>query len=285
MASLWWTNGLDTLDLNSVEKLGHGLEAMPGATGFGLPPVGVQFVEGAGDGAVYRNSRTLVRDFDIPLDIEGRTVVEFDSYVSRMARMLAGPFTMGIVDKLGRRWTIPVVRVGGGDLELGAEEELALQTVVTVRAHDPYWASDTAVNTVLGIPAPVDPFVSAWMKLPLVSSQSFGLVQVNNTGDVKAYPTWTFRGPGHTLNLTSPSGETLTWEGELLGGETLTIDMRAGTVVDNLGINRFAELLTAPNFWALAPGVSTISASMDDADYGSGSLIVMSFYPRKWMVV
>lgn len=285
MTSLFWTNGLDTLDLNSVEKFGHGLEAQPGATGFGLPPVNVQIVEGAGDGAIYRSSRTLVRDFDIPLNIEGRTQVELESHLSRMARMLAGPFRMGLIDKLGRTWVVPVARVGGGELDLGSEEEMALQTVVTLRAFDPYWESDVATNIVLGIPGPVDPFVSAWMRLPLVASQAFGLVQVNNPGDARVYPQWTFHGPGHTLQVTSPLGEVTAWDAALASGESLTIDMRAGTVVDNNGLNRYADLRAAPRFWALAPGVSTISASMEDAAYESGSRIIMSFNPRKWMVV
>jgi hypothetical protein len=285
VTSLFWTNGADTLDLNSVEAVGHGLEALPGATGFGLPPVAIHAVEGAGDGAGYRSSRTTARDFDIPISLEGRTKTEFDEYLSRYQRMLAGPFTMGIRDKLGRTWTIPVVRVGGGDHSLGDEEECAFQTVVTVRAHDPYWVSESVVNTVLGLPVPVEPFVGSWMKLPLVASQSFGRVQVNNAGDVRAYPTWTFHGPGNTLNLTAPTGETMTWLGTLLAGQSLIVDMRSATVVDDAGANRFSQLVTAPNFWALAPGLSTISASMEDADYLSGSRIVMSFNPRKWMVI
>lgn len=288
MASLFWTNGQDTLSLSSQEQFGFGLEAQPGATGFGLAPVSVQATEGAGDGSVYRSSRTLTRDFDIPFDIKGRTPAELDEYLSRMAKMFVGPFIMGLVDRLGRTWTIPVVRVGGAEHTLGAEESTqnALQTVVTLRAHDPYWTSDATVNMTIGVTtAAADVFVPNFMKMPMQSSQAIGTLQVNNTGDAKAYPKWTAFGPGTGFTLTSPTGETTQWNGTLAAGQWVTIDMRAGTVIDHAGSNRYALLAPSPRFWALAPGLSTVTAELVGADPGAGSRVTLAFQPRRWMVI
>lgn len=286
MAKLYLTNGLDSLDLNQGFDLGYGIQALSGATGFGLPPVDVQVTEGAGDGSVYRSSRTLVRDLDIPLDIKGRTQVEFDSYVSRLSSMLSAQCTLGIHDMFDAAWTMPVVRVGGGEFAQGTQQARSLQYVVTLRATDPYWASATPTTLIVGAPTVPEVFVDHFMHLPLIASQAIGTVQVNNTGDVKAYPIWTIYGPGNTVILASgTSGDSLTWTGTLAIGDRLVVDMKAGTIVNGAGANQYALLSTAPRFWALPPGLSTITASMLGIIPASGSQMLISWSPRRWMVV
>ena len=71
MPSLALENDTDALDLDYVFKYGRGIQALSGATGFGLPPVSIRWLEGAGDGALYRGRRVLPRDIDLPLLVVG----------------------------------------------------------------------------------------------------------------------------------------------------------------------------------------------------------------------
>jgi hypothetical protein len=114
-------------------------------------------------------------------------------------------------------------------------------------------------------------------------SQAIGFIDLSNSGDVAAYPVWEVRGPGDHFVATSPSGETLKWNGTLTAGQRLIVDTRKGTVQDGTGANRYDLLDTAPRFWTVQPGESTATASLLNTT--SASQITCSWYPRKWMVI
>ncbi|AWY07584.1 minor tail protein [Streptomyces phage Yosif] len=281
MAKLLLENATDTLNLNEVAETGTGMQATTGMTGLGLPPVSTQWLEGAGDGAIYRRTRVLSRDIDVPLDIVGRDRADLAALLSRLARVLSGPCKLRLVMDDDSDWSIDVIRVGGGDYEMGSGRDL--QTVITLRAGDPYWTSSKFTNHVIGGDAGGTTFLSGLVKMPVASSQAIGSITLENTGDVAAYPVWTIYGPGNNFKAVSPNGETLYWKGTLLAGQTLTIDTRKGLVVREDGSNQYAKLDTAPRFWAVEPGTATCTAEM--LDVTPASKIVCSFQPRKWMVI
>ncbi|WKU46739.1 phage tail family protein [Streptomyces sp. VNUA116] len=266
-----------------MQTYGAGFEATAGLTGLGLPAVNVQWLEGAGDGARHRGQRVLPRDIDMPLDIVGWDRQHLSELVSRLARALAGECLLVVVDADGVQWTTPVVRVGGGEVSLdGGGTDI--QTTITFRAPDPYFtASDISTQTVGG-DRDAAPFLSSLAALPLAASQAIGDVQMDNVGDVAAYPTWTVYGPGRDLSITSPDGkETLRWEGTLGPADRLIVDTRTGTVQDGKGVNRYADLAPAPRFWTVPPGTSTAHVSLLDTT--ADSRIECSWRPRKWMVI
>lgn len=273
-------NDVDTLRLDEGEQTGHGIQALAGMTGLGLPPVAAQWLEGAGDGARYRGQRVLPREVDLPLDIAGRDRAHLQQLVSRLARMLSGPCRMVFIDEDGVRWSTLVVRVGGGDYPYTGG--LDVQTTVTLRAPDPYLHSSVISTERIGMQSG-QPFLSSLATLPVASSQAIGEISVDNPGDVDAYPTWEIVGPGKDLTLTSPRGESLRWTGTLAAGERLIIDTRAATVKDAKGANRYTLLDTAPRFWTLPPGISTAGVSLLDAT--TASRITCSWRPRIWMVI
>jgi hypothetical protein len=276
-------NSLDTLSLNGVAENGVGVQVTSGVTGLGLPPTSTQWLEGAGDGATFRRQRVLPRDIDLPLDIVSRDRAHIKGLLSRLAKLLADPATLRMVDEEGT-WLTDVVRVGGGTYAYGPDTtgRTDLQMVVTLRAGDPYWTYSKATTVSIGGFQPAAPFISGWMSLPVSPSQAIGKMELNNTGDAASYPVWTVYGPGDTLTLTSPRGEQLRWNASLDAGDKLTIDTRKGTV--KLGsANRYADLAPAPRFWTVEPGVSTCTASL--LNINSDSRIVCSFRPRKWMVI
>ncbi|NEA50460.1 phage tail family protein [Streptomyces sp. SID10815] len=260
---------------------GFGFQATAGMTGLGLPAVEVQWLEGAGDGARWRGQRVVSRDLDIPLDIVGRDRGDLADLISRLARAVAGECSLVITDDDGIRWSTQVYRTGGGELEATAGTDL--QTVVSFRAPDPYFtASTVSTQTVGGDPGSVA-FLANLRALPLAASQAIGDVQLDNSGDVAAYPTWEILGPGRDLTVKSPTGETLRWTGTLAAGQKLTIDTRTGSVRDGANANRYSDLASAPRFWTVPPGTSTASVSLLDTT--ASSRVVCSWQPRRWMVI
>ncbi|WP_328310259.1 phage tail family protein [Streptomyces sp. NBC_00442] len=281
MTALLLETERDALDLNGQAMTGFGFQATAGMTGRGLPAVDVQWLTGAGDGARWRGQRVQPRDLDIPLDILGRDRSHLSELVSRLAQAVAGECQLVLVDDQGVRWSTSVYRTGGGDIT--DDGTSSLQTVITFRAPDPYFvASSVSTQSVGGDPGR-RPFLSSLASLPLAASQAIGDVQLDNTGDVSAYPVWEVYGPGRDLTVTAPTGETLRWQGTLATDERLIVDTRNGSVRDGKNVNRYADLAAAPRFWTVPPGTSTASVRMLDTT--ADSRIVCSWRPRKWMVI
>ena len=284
MPKLLLASDSDTLDLNEIDDKGLGYQAKSGVTGFGLPPDSVQWLEGAGDGAVFRRRRVLTRDIDIPLEILARDRAHLQELTSRLALALAGRCTLTLLDDDGTRWTTDVYRTGGGEYSYGADTigTREFQTVITFRSPDPYWTSSEAQNRYIGGTTGAS-FLSSLAEIPVSSSQAIGEIQLNNSGDADAYPIWDITGPGSNFLAISPDGERLAWTGTLAVGDRLTIDTRKGTVVDQNGNNRYDELDEAPRFWTVKPGLSTATAQLEDIN--TSSKIACSWRPRKWMVI
>ncbi|MGZ2360725.1 phage tail family protein [Streptomyces sp. 372A] len=277
------TSASDTLRLDGFETDGVGYQALAGATGLGLPTLSVQWLEGAGDGAAYRGRRVLPRDVDIPLDIVGRDRSHLSELVTRLARVLADEtgLTLAAIDTQGDRWSTPAAWTGGGEMEPGASAR-DVQTVITLRAASPYFLADSPQTVTIG-GATAAAFLSSMSSMPLASSQAIGSVELSNEGDVHAFPVWEVTGPGDNFKAISPTGKTLHWTGSLAAGEKLIVDMGTGTVRDGSGANRYSALAAAPQFWSVAPGVTTATASLLNTT--STSRIVCSWRPRKWVVV
>ncbi|MCG8926655.1 phage tail domain-containing protein [Lentzea sp. CC55] len=271
MPRLQLESATDTFDLDDVLKKGRGVQALSGATGLGLPPVSVQWLSGAGDGARYRGRRVLPRDIDLPLLIQASGRDDLQRTLSRLAIMLAGPCTLRFVEDDGTSWTTEVVRVGGGDYVFGAdttgEDDLLL--ILTLRAGDPFFTGSVPTRKVVGEQTGVRGLLPNLAKMPVVSSQAIGQIQLENLGNADAFPTWEVTGPGRDFEAVSPGGERLHWRGTLAAGERLIIDTQRGTVVDHNGANRYAELAAAPRFWAIPPGLSSATAALYDISPGT----------------
>lgn len=275
----------DVLDLNGIADTGYGYQALTGANGLGLPPVTPQWLEGAGDGALYRGRRVRARDIDIPLDIVAEDREGLKDLVARLSKVLAYPCTLYIEEPSGALWYTEVIRSGGGGFVYGTDTigQRDMQVVITLTAGDPFFTSAELETRVIQQASGATPFLDDLSTLPLSPDQAIGTITVENTGDAPAWPTWTVIGPGTNFQIVSPTGELLRWEGSLAVGETLTVDTKAGTVTDGLGNNRYADLAPAPRFWAIPAGTNTVEASLSGTT--TASRIVCSWQARKWMVV
>jgi hypothetical protein len=287
MPRLRLESATDAFDLDDITDTGWGIEALKGATGFGLPPVAVQWIEGAGDGSTFRGQRVMPRDIDIPLYFRAPTRAQLQELLGRFARLMSGAMTLRFVEDIGTDWSLVVHRVGGGTYVYGQDTVglMELRTVVTLRAGDPYWVSSVEIRRTVGTAGAGRGLIKAasFTKLRLSDSSASGAVALENPGDVDAYPVWQITGPGNNFHAVGPNGDEFTWTGTLVGGETLTIDTRKASVVDGTGASRYSQLATAPRFWRVPPGFSSASVSM--AGTTSSSLITLTWRPRKWAIV
>lgn len=274
----------DVLNLDEQFDTGLGYQVHSGVTGFGLPNVATQWIEGAGDGATYRGRRALPRDIDLPLTILAADRDGLQAKVSRLALALAGECTLRLIEDDGTSWYTKAHRVGGGQyvygLDTTGEREIGL--VVTMRAGDPYWTATDPLQTSLQEDVP-RALLPKLVHLRVSASQTIGSFVMENLGDAPAHPTWVIYGPGDNFLAVSPSGETLHWAGSLGVGESLTIDTRSGSVIDNTGANRYAELAPAPKMWLVPPGTATVTASLQNTT--PDSRVEVTWRPRRWMVV
>jgi hypothetical protein len=292
MPRLRLESATDAFDLNSVAETGFGVEALSGVTGLGLPPVQVQWAEGAGDGAVFRGRRVQPRDIDIPIYARARNRAELRAMMARASKMLAGQVRLWFVEDEGDRWYLDMHRIGGGQYVYGADTtgETELRTVVTLRAGDPFWTSEVADQRVIsratvgkGLIKDVvggNTGADSLTHLRLSSAQILGAIFLENTGDAESFPSWEIQGPGSDIIATGPAGDVWHWTGTLDVDETLFIDSRTARAVDNTGASRYSEFAASPRFWTVPPGISNANVTMT----GTGRIVV-TWNRRKWAVI
>lgn len=280
------SKGAMVMDLGALlnPRVEHGLQALAGLSGQGLPAVSAQWFEGAGDGATWRGSRVLARDIDVPLLIEGRDADHVQALLSTLAQVLdprTGPARITLT-RAGQSWWTDVVRVGGGTWKTGGSEtdgETWVATLITLRSGDPFWTREDAESFEVRVTSAGRGLLPKLSRLRLTSSQAMGTRTVENAGDAPAYPRWVVTGPGANFTATGARGEVLRWEGTLLAGEQITLDAQAGTVVDGAGVNRYDQLAPAPRFWSIEPGTSRVSVTLDGAT--AASRITCAWQPRR----
>jgi hypothetical protein len=289
----------DVINLDDIATKGTGVQALRGTQGLGLPPVDVQWLEGAGDGASFRGQRVKPRDIDLPLHIVARDRTHLKELLSRLAVMLAGPVTLRLIEADGSDWSTTVRRVGGGTYAYGVDTigETDFSTVITLRAGDPFFTYSRTTRRTIENTGGGRGLLRGLAKLRISASQAIGTITLENLGDATAYPVWDIHGPGRDFKAVATTGERLHWTGLLGRDDTLRIDTRAGTVVDGTGASRYAELAPAPRFWTIPPGTTVATASLEDTSPGTPvpgqprgvvrgrSSISCTWRPRKWMVI
>ena len=257
--------------------------------GSGLPPVGLQWFEGAGEGASLRGGRTLARVLDLPIKVYARSRGEVDDLLQQISKIFTvqnAPVTLTL-DLDGERWTLKVARTGGGDWDWAQDTdgETFLRMVITAQTDgSPYWIRENSTGRDL-IPGGVGigllgPSVSL-AQLRVANMEGLGTVQFQNVGDVDAYPTWTLHGPFTGFSLVR-DGLALTWTGAVATGERIVIDTANGTILDQAGVNRYGGLGAAPKFWTIPEGES--KAQIVLAGAGGTSRIEVNWHPRRLAV-
>jgi hypothetical protein len=149
--------------------------------------------------------------------------------------------------------------------------------VLALYCEDPYWR-DVAPTTVLREFALGADFLRPFMTVS--SSRTLGETQIDNRGDVEAWPAWTITGPASSVGATnSTTGEAFTLTHTLLAGQIVGITTDPPTVRGPAG-----EVLTGSldwpgaRLWALQPGVNDVDFQVGGS--GPGTRIELSYYQR-----
>jgi len=234
----------------------------PEFAGFGIPPAQVRIEPSAGDGGVYRHSKKGVRDLDIPVTIFGANREEVQTKLRRLSRLVqdsAGPTTIRANYSNGDSLSLEGHYVGGAESVWGTDAGLIWNRwVLSFQCPQPFWESGTQETFEIFTEATGRGLLPELTKLKLRSGSVFGVINVNNEGDVPAFPIWTFTGPLNNIEVVSGTN-TFSFATDIGGDEVITIDTENGTVVNQDGVNRYAYLGTAPKLFRIEPGTSTIT--------------------------
>lgn len=232
--------------------------------GFGIPPAQVRIENSAGDGGVWRHSKRGVRDVDLPITVLGTDRNDVQTKLRRLSRLLqdtSGPTTIKATYSSGESLTLEAHYVGGAESQWGTDAGLVWNKwVLSFQCPNPYWESDaleefrvTTGNTGRGL-------LPQLSKLKVTSSQVYGVITVDNEGDVPAYPTWFIRGPISDVEISNGT-QSFSFVESVEDGETITVNTATGQVTDDLGTNRYSILGPAPKLFRIDPGVSSISVN------------------------
>lgn len=142
---------------------------------------------------------------------------------------------------------------------------------------DGYWR-DTTPQSIIRAYVPGVDFLNPF---PTVSdSLTLGETQVDNIGDVDAWPTWTLTGPMTAVTATNvTTGYEWTLTTPVLAGEQVTVTTFQPSVRGAAGEN-LVNALDWPNayLWWLAPDTNDLIINVTGG--GVGTSVQMDFYPR-----
>lgn len=266
----------------------RGSEALAGITGFGLMEQNNQWFQGAGNGKKWRNATIGSREIAIPLHTFGADATQLTTLLDTLAVAVDPTFGQsrlffGLAD--GNEWWIDVVRKGKFDWarKVDSDDRTYFNATITLEAGDPFWTRSVPSSFEVRQVVVGQTLLPKFAELRVTSGAAFGVKQVENAGNTISWPTVQVNGPVTHVQLLGANGESLVWDGTLAYGETLYIDMRNSTVIDNYGANRYDGLATAPRFWSIAPGVSNVTVYSTGVN--ENSFVYMQWFPRRQAVI
>ena len=233
-------------------------------TGFGIPPAEVRIEPSAGDGGVFRHSKRGVREIDIRVTTLGTDSNDVQTKLRRLSRILqdtSGAATLTATYDVGSPLFLKVHYVGGAESQWGSDAGSTWNTwVISMQAPQPYWQSVVTEEFVVTTGNTGRGLLPQLSKLRLTSSQVYGIITVDNTGDVPAYPVWYIRGPLSDVEI-SYENQAFSFTQSVADGETITVNTADGTVTDDLGTNRYSILAAAPKLFRVETGVTSITVN------------------------
>lgn len=282
------SNG-DTISLNGAE----GIQLTAGLRGTGIAPTSVRIQNSAGDGGIWRSTRRTQRELDFPITVTAEDRQELEAKLRRIAAALSdrssAPKLRAVYSDGDGPYEIEVHYTGGAETQFGTEAGLAFcRWPITLTAPDPYWTSVDSESSFLGADPDSRGLLPKLAALPVKSSQVIGQFTVENAGDVDAYPTWTFRGPITEVTVTAADGKSFAYTAEIAEGDTITVDTKAATVIDQDGVNQYANLGASPKLFSIPAGRSIVNVEATGTSPGidgaGATLITCSYKPRREVI-
>lgn len=240
-----------------------------GLRGLGIPATEVRITNSAGDGGTWRSTRRGVRTLDLPIFVVGTDREDVETKLRRLASALSDrygtPFLLAEYSD-GSSYQMEIHYTGGAETQFGDEAgETFCKWAITVQAPDPYWTSTQAVSFALANSSGGRGLLPHLEKLQVTSSSLLGTFNIENTGDVEAFPVWTLHGPLDDATF-SRDGLSFAYVDGISSGESVVIDTMTATVRDANNVNKYGSLGPAPKLFAFPPGISSINVVVTGSD-------------------
>ena len=234
----------------------------PDFVGFGIPPAQVRIDSSAGDGGVFRHSKKSVRDVDLAVTVLGTDRADVQTKLRRLSRLIqdtSGPTKINANYDGGETLFLQGHYVGGAESQWGQSAGLIWNRwVLSFQCPKPFWQSDTEDSFVIDTTATGRGLLPQLTKLKLRSASTFGVINVDNQGDVPAFPIWEITGPLNNIVI-SDGTNSFSFDTDVIAGEVITINTEVGSVIDATGANRYSMLAAAPKLFRVPPGQTTIT--------------------------
>lgn len=234
----------------------------PSLLGLGIPPTSVRIDESSRSGGVWRNTRRAVRNVDLPVTVVGSSASDVETKLRRLSRLTQdtlGPTVLTALRDSGDL-TLELHYTGGAELSYGGDSggDQWARLVLSFQAPQPFWESATEQSFSVTAGDTGRGLLPQLSKLRLSSSQSLGIIDVDNTSDVNVYPIYEVAGP--ITGLTVSNG-TDSWgfNTTIAEGDAVEVDTEAGTVTGVDGANLYSILSPAPKLFFFPPGETTIT--------------------------
>lgn len=234
----------------------------PSLIGLGIPPTSVRIDESSRSGGVWRHTRRAVRNIDLPVTVFGADAVTVETNLRRLGRLTQdtlGPTVLTAIRDSGDL-TMELHYTGGAELSYGGDTggDQWAKLVLSFQAPQPFWESATEESFSITSGQTGRGLLPQLSKLRLSSSQSLGVINVDNTSDVDVYPVYEVSGP--ITGLTVSNGvESWGFNVTVDVGDTVEVDTEAGTVTGTGGVNLYAILNSAPKLFSFPPGETTVT--------------------------
>ena len=252
-----------------------------GVRGFGIPSTSVRIDDSAGNGGTWRHTKRGIRDLDLPIVILGTDRADVETKLRRLARLLQdtnGPTKLVANYSDGSSVFLEAHYVGGAETQFGEDAKNTLcRWVIQMQAPQPYWQTSTESSFSVTTGNTGRGLLPQLSKLKVSSSQTLGVVNVTNAGDVAIQPRYVLRGPVADLTISNGT-QGFSFSAAIPAGATYTVDTSTGEVLNDSGVNIYNLLNAAPKFFALPPGNSTISINGTGAD--ANTQVTVYYSPR-----
>jgi|TARA_R110000782_G_scaffold15569_1_gene45365 hypothetical protein len=252
-----------------------------GILGFGIPPTSVRIEESAGDGGVWRHTKRLARDLDLPITVFGTDRGDVQTKLRRLGTLLQdaeGAPRLRATYYDGTSVFINVHYTGGGETNYdNVESGLTWATwAISLRAPNPFWLSGISEGFSISTGGTGRGLLPQLSKMKVSSSSTLGVVTVINAGDVATFPVWVISGPVKDVVITN--GVQAFSFADVFSGEVITINTETASVTNADGDNLYARLNPAPKLFTLPPGTTGINVVGTDTDQNFN--IQLSYSPR-----
>lgn len=255
--------------------------------GFGVPPVIHRFHQGAGVGGKRRNTRVGMRPIDLGVMVLGAGRLDLGEKVRTLAKVMR---TLDPDPKLiaqfsdGTRYELPFVYQSGLEIDYQSVQGNTFEAVVSLMAGAPYWIAQQESSTTLQQAGAGRGLIktTSLAKMRVSDSAVIGTTVITNGGDVPSPVIYQATGPMNYFEVVSPYG-TFKYNAVIAALETITIDTEQGTVVNQLGVNKYINMADNPQFFSLPPGPTTLNINTTGAD--GNTRVVIRFKKRREVIL